>query len=207
MRGAMRGAEAGVPGSFHSRVALRLDPEMPSIGFWPAAVIAGWPWNRCRVVRMESDGGRQQACDWSARAGASGMLRSCRRDRAQGRRVCRRLPGSLGGIGFCGLEGDIVHLAGGCAVAFAGAMAFTDDGCPVRMHGDPDPGDVDGQECAPVLAGKDAFGFDGLPAPAVKAEDPVGFRDGVPALEIGQLPAMGLAGPDMATIGLTPQRL
>ena len=76
-------------------------------------------------------------------------------------------------------------------------MALTNDGCPIRMHGDPHPGDIDRQERAAVFAGKDAFGFDRLPVPAVKAEDPVGLRDGVPALEIGQLPAMGLTGPDM----------
>ena len=36
-------------------------------------------------------------------------------------------------------------------------------------------------------------------APAVKAEDPVGLRDGVPALEIGEFAAMGLTGADMAS--------
>ena len=86
-------------------------------------------------------------------------------------------------------------------------MAFPNNGCPIRMHGDPDPGDVDRQEGAAVLPGQDAFGFDGLSVPAVKPEDPVGFRDGVPALEIGQLPAMGLPGADMAVIEVAPQRL
>ena len=104
----------------------------------------------------------------------------------------------LGGIGFRRLEGDVVHLAGGGAAAFAGAMAFPDDGCALRLHGDADPGDIDGEESALVFAGKDAFGFDGLPAPAVKAEDPVGLRDRVPAFEIGEFPAMGLAGADMS---------
>ena len=90
-----------------------------------------------------------------------------------------------------------MHLARGRAATFAGAMALADDGCAVRLHGDPHPGDVDGKESALVLAGKDAFGFDRLPAPAVKAEDPVGLRDGVPALEISEFPAIGLAGADM----------
>ena len=80
-------------------------------------------------------------------------------------------------------------------------MAFPNDGCPVRMHGDAHPGDIDRQEGAAVLAGKDAFGFNRLPAPAVKAEDPVGLRDGVPAFEIGELAAMGLAGADMERLG------
>ena len=113
----------------------------------------------------------------------------------------------FGGIGFRGLERDVVHLAGRCSAAFAGAMAFADDGCAVGMHGDPHPGDIDRQEGAAVLAGKDAFGFDRLPVPAVEAEDPVGLRDGVPALEIGELPAMGLTGADMPVIGIAPQRL
>ena len=95
-----------------------------------------------------------------------------------------------------------MHLARGGASAFPGAMAFPDNGCPVRLHGDPHPGDIDGQERALGLPGQDALGFDGLSGPAVKAEDPVGLRDGVPALQIGQLPAMGLPGADMAAAGL-----
>ena len=74
---------------------------------------------------------------------------------------------------------------------------------PVCLHSQSYPGNIDGEEGAAFLTGKDAFGFDGLPAPAVKAEDPVGFRDGVPALEIGQLPSIGLPGADMAVIGIT----
>src|ERR1035437_1267155 len=86
-------------------------------------------------------------------------------------------------------------------------MAFTNNGCPIRMNGDPNSCDVDHQETPAVLAGKDTFGFDGLPVPAIKPEDPVGLRDGVPALEIGEFPAMGLAGADMPVIGFMPQRL
>ena len=96
-----------------------------------------------------------------------------------------------------------MHLAGGGSAAFPGAMALANDGCAVCLHGEADPGDIDGEESAAFLTGKDAFGFDGLPAPAVKAEDPVGLRDGVPALEIGQLPSIGLSGADMAVIGIT----
>ena len=70
-------------------------------------------------------------------------------------------------------------------MSFAGAMAFSNDSSAIGMHGDPNSCDVDRQECAAVLAGKDAFGLDRLPAPAVKPKDPVGLRDGVPALEIG----------------------
>jgi hypothetical protein len=86
-------------------------------------------------------------------------------------------------------------------------MAFPNDGCAVRMNGDPDPGDIDRHECAPIFAGKDAFGFDGLPIPAVKPEDPVRFRNRVPALDKEQLSAMGFACADMAVIEIAPQRL
>jgi hypothetical protein len=86
-------------------------------------------------------------------------------------------------------------------------MAFPNDGRTIRMHGDPDPGEVDRQECAPVLAGKDTTGLDRLPVPAVEPEDTVGLRDCVPALKIRQFAAMGLTGADMAVTWMTPQRL
>ena len=82
-------------------------------------------------------------------------------------------------------------------MAFAAAMAFADDCLPVCMHGDPHPGDIDREERAAVLSGQNAFGFNRLPVPAVEAEDAVGLRDRVPALEIGELPAMRLAGADI----------
>ena len=91
--------------------------------------------------------------------------------------------------------------------AFPGAMAFPDNGCPVRLHRETHPGDVDGQEGTLGLPGEHALGFDGLSGPAVKAEDPVGLRDGVPALDIGQLPAMGLPAADVAAAGLALERL
>ena len=85
-------------------------------------------------------------------------------------------------------------------------MAFPDDGCAIGLHGNPHPGDIDGEEGAAVLPGQHAFGFDGLPAPAVKAEDPVGLRDGVPALDIGELATMELTGADLPVIEIAPQR-
>ena len=81
-------------------------------------------------------------------------------------------------------------------------MALTNDCGAIRMHGDADSRDVDSKEGAAALAGKDAFGFDCLAVPAVKPEDPVGLRDRVPALEIGELAAMGLTGADIAMTGL-----
>ena len=99
---------------------------------------------------------------------------------AKGLAKCGQRP--FGGIGFRDLEGDVVHLARGRPAAFAGAMAFPNDGCAVSVHRDPHPGDIDRQEGAAILAGQHAFRFDGLPVPAVEPEDSVGLRDRVPAL-------------------------
>ena len=77
----------------------------------------------------------------------------------------------------------------------------------IRMNGDPDPGEVDRQEGPAVLAGKDATGLDRLPVPPIEPKDPVGFRDRIPAFDVGQLAAMGLTRPDMAVIEVAPQRL
>ena len=52
-----------------------------------------------------------------------------------------------------------MHLAGGGAAAFAGAMAFSDDGCPLGPYGEADPGNVNGEECALVFTGQDTAGF------------------------------------------------
>src|SRR5450759_2289286 len=84
-------------------------------------------------------------------------------------------------------------------------MALTNDGCAIRMHGDPDPGEVDRQEGPAVLAGEDTAGFDRLPVPTIEPKDPVGFRDRIPAFDVGQLAAKGLTRPDMAVIEVAPQ--
>jgi hypothetical protein len=75
------------------------------------------------------------------------------------------------------------------------------------MHGDADPGEIDRQEGSAVLTGQHTAGFDRFPVPAIKTKDAVGFRDGVPALQIGQFAAIGFAGPNMGPAGLAPQRL
>jgi hypothetical protein len=46
-----------------------------------------------------------------------------------------------------------VHLTRGRSMAFAGAMAFPDDSRAIGMHGDPDSGDINRQEGAPVFTG------------------------------------------------------
>ena len=62
------------------------------------------------------------------------------------------------------------------------------------MDRDPYPGDVDRQEGPAVFASKHTAGFNRLPIPPVKPEDPVGFRDRVPALDIGRARGHGPRG-------------
>ena len=52
----------------------------------------------------------------------------------------------FGGIGFGGLESDVVNLARRGATAFARAMAFADNGCSIGLHGNAHFGDIDGEE-------------------------------------------------------------
>ena len=77
-------------------------------------------------------------------------------------------------------------------------MTFANNGCAVSVHRDPDPGDVDREEGPTVFAGKHTARFEGLSVPAVEAKDPIGFRNRVPALDVGKLAAIGLAGADVA---------
>ena len=100
-----------------------------------------------------------------------------------------------------------MDLAGRAAAAFTCAMAFSDNGDPAGLHGNPYPRDIDGNKCAAVLPCEHAAGLDRFPIPAIKAKDPVGFRDRVPALDIGELAAVGLARSDLAGVEIAPQRL
>ena len=87
------------------------------------------------------------------------------------------------------------------------SVAFADDGCAIRLHGNSHPGDIDREKGPAIFPGQDAFGVDGLPAPSVETEDPIGLRDRVPALDIGELATMDLAVADIAMIEISPQRL
>src|SRR5450756_242633 len=86
-------------------------------------------------------------------------------------------------------------------------MTFAYDCCAIRMNRDPDSGDIDRHEGPAVLAGMDATGLNRLPVPTIKTEDPVGLRNRVPAFDVGQFAAMGLAGADIKVIEIAPQRL
>jgi hypothetical protein len=65
------------------------------------------------------------------------------------------------------------------------------------MHGDANPGEVDRQEGSAGFPGQHTAGFERFPAPAIKGKDAGGLGDGVPALQIGQFAAIGLAGPNI----------
>ena len=160
---------------------------------------------RSKPGQLDHDGQAPASLRWlewlRVRAGASAGLWPCRLGRAQDQTACRRWPSArlvasvsaaLSAMS-CTSPGDVPRPS---PVPWPSRMMVAPSACTVSAH----PGDVDGKESPLVLAGKDAFGFDGLPAPAVKAEDPVGLRDRVPALEVGQFPAIGLAGADMAVV-------
>ena len=78
---------------------------------------------------------------------------------------------------------------------------------PSDLNGNADLGDIDSDEAAAIFPSEDAAGFDGFPAPAIKAKDPIGFRDRVPAFDIGELAAIGLARADLPAVEIAPQRL
>ena len=59
----------------------------------------------------------------------------------------------------------------------------------------------------PVFPRQHAAGLHGLAVPAIKAKDPVGFRDRVPAFDVGELAAIGLARADVPAVEAAPQRL
>lgn len=82
-----------------------------------------------------------------------------------------------------------------CSSAFARAMAFTNYDRAIGVHRDPHSGDVDGEECSAVFTGEHATGFNG-PPPAVEPEDPIGYRDRVPAFNIREFASVGLTSAD-----------
>src|SRR6516165_3856434 len=100
-----------------------------------------------------------------------------------------------------------MHLARGCASAFSAAVALANDARPIGLHGQSYPCDIDGKEDALVFPPEHTLGFQGLSRPTIKAKDAVGLGDGVPALEITELPSiMGVSYADMPMIGLTLER-
>ena len=93
--------------------------------------------------------------------------------------------GALGGIGLRRLDCGIVNFTRRVSTAFARAMAFADDLHPVCFNCNTHLRRIDSEECATVLPAEHTAGFNRLPAPGIKAEDAVGLRDRISALDIG----------------------
>ena len=82
-------------------------------------------------------------------------------------------------------------------------MTFSNDGCAAGLHRNPHPGGIDSEEGAAIFAGEDATGFNRLAAPTIKAEDSIGLRDRVPALNVEEFAPMGFACADVSMIEVT----
>src|SRR5262245_49178010 len=113
--------------------------------------------------------------------------------------------GALSGIGFRSLQRGVVHLTGGGATPFTRAVTLSNDGCTAGLHRNPYPRSIDSKEGAAIFPGEDTTGFDRLPAPTIKTKDAVGFRDRVPALDIGEFAPIGFAGADVTVVEIAPQ--
>ena len=85
-------------------------------------------------------------------------------------------------------------------------MTFSENSYTIGLDCNPHPGGVDGQKRTTVFPGEDTARLGCFSIPAVKAKDPVGFRDRIPALDVGELAPVGLACADIALIEIAPQR-
>jgi hypothetical protein len=84
-------------------------------------------------------------------------------------------------------------------------VTFSNDGCTAGLHRNPHPGGINGKEGAAIFSSEDTTGFNCFPAPTIKAKNAVGFRDRIPALDIGEFAAIGFAGADVALVEIAPQ--
>jgi hypothetical protein len=84
-------------------------------------------------------------------------------------------------------------------------VTLSNDDCAAGLHRNPYPGDVDRKEGAAIFPGEDTTGFNRFPAPSIKAKDAVGFRNRVPALDVGEFAPIGFAGADVTLIEIASQ--
>ena len=77
----------------------------------------------------------------------------------------------------------------------------------MRKHGNANFGDIDSEKRAAIFPCQDTPSFRGLPAPGIEAKDAVGFRDRIPALDIGQFAPFHCARANVPAAEATPQRL
>jgi len=108
--------------------------------------------------------------------------------------------GTLHGVGFGLLESRFMGLTQVSIDAVAGTAALTDQWSPARnRHRDPHPGDVGHPPARAVVPADGALGLvhaanlDGFPLPAIEPENPIGFCDHQPTLQVADLGAALLA--------------
>lgn len=99
-----------------------------------------------------------------------------------------------------------MHLARTLAATLTRTMTFADDSGPCRLHGNPDPGDIDRQKHAAAFPSEYASRLKGFAAPTIETEDPISFRDDVPTFKIRDLPTIGLTRADYSCIEIAPER-
>src|SRR5262245_1885877 len=75
------------------------------------------------------------------------------------------------------------------------------------MHSNAHFGGIDREDRAAIFPRQDTPSFHGLPAPGIEAKDTVGFRDRIPAFDIGQLAPVHFAPANVPAAEATPQRL
>src|SRR5262249_16915885 len=152
-----------------------------------------------RVIRVETEACRREGIIrilWRLQT----SRRSALPVKLEAERFAEGCQRAFGGIGLGGFERHVVHFARSKTTTFARAMPFADNDGAIGAYGKPHLGDIDGDKAAAALARKNTAGFDRFAAPAVEAEDSVGFRDGKPTLDIGEFAAMRLARADLPVI-------
>ena len=120
----------------------------------PPAIEARRPWNGGGVIRMEAN--RPPFIPGNGWQGGQGFLccyGSLTPIEFKPKGLAKGGERPLGGIGLGGFKGNVMHLARGCASAFPATMTFSDDACPIGLHGQSYPCDIDGKEDALILSG------------------------------------------------------
>src|SRR6478609_5475621 len=151
------------------------------------AVVVRRPWDWSCIVRVQTD----TRLGW----------RTLYRYRPDCRRACRNSILILAielkpewsaksrqrpfrGVSFRGLERRIVYLAWGSATALSCSVPLANNRCSISLNGDAHFREVDSEERAPVLARQHTPRINCLAAPRIETEDPIGFGDRIPSLNI-----------------------
>ncbi|MGC1927284.1 MAG: hypothetical protein WA706_26195, partial [Pseudolabrys sp.] len=85
-------------------------------------------------------------------------------------------------VGLGSLKGCVVGFAWGGSPTFPRSMPLPYNRRSTRLNGDTHIRDVNGKECTEVLAREHTKRIHR--GPGIEAEDPVGFRDRIPAFNV-----------------------